>query len=65
LADDSDEVPNSYEDPIASRTQAYAGLLANVADLQDGPLLTEAMAMLAAVRETVRTAPRGELKRIK
>lgn len=62
---EDDEIPNSYEDPIASRTQAYAELLANVINIQEGPILMEAMAMLAAVRETVRTGPKGELRKIK
>ena len=62
---DEDEAPTGYADPLAERAHAYGALIMSIADIQDETLRAEGMLMLAALRESVRTGPKGELRKIK
>jgi len=67
MIDNNDDLAvevSTYSDEIAERAHAYAVLLGTLTGVEP-KLRAEGLLMLAAIRETVRSGPKGELRKIK
>ena len=66
ITEDDLEAPiEGFGDRIAERAEAYATLITTVAEIGDPELRAEGMRMLAVVRESIKTPPRGQLAKVK